>query len=355
MYIIKSSIWRRIDMKKSGGKVKFGGYKGGRGYCGWYETIYNKKIFLRSMKEYYIAKKLDYEKAYFLTEKAVFNINGKTYKPDFFIYSDAEYKNLKRIIEVKNSFNEAMPYFKYVDFFNSINIEYEVIYNIDIRKKQCFISSDDILNWKKQYVQNYNTFEYSGEKNPMFGVKHSNETKNAIGKKTAEYMKNPNIKMKHSKAIKDFWKSDIAITIKKKYAQLRHDEKLARDLKNPDIKVICKNCGRQYIRKQNAKYHKETCSNKCIQEYNWKIGKNTNNITPEIVQRRYKTKVIKNIILIPENITEDAHNSIIKKYKNLGIIQKNFGMNLNTIIKYFGSFNNFILEINNGKTKINNN
>lgn len=330
----------------SGGKIKFGGYKGGKGYCGFYINKDNKKLFLRSMLEFFIAKKLDYENTYFMTEQIIYVINKKIYKPDFFIYSDLSYKNLVKIIEVKSSKKEANKCYElYKTYFNSINIEYEVIgYEFDLRKNYNFISKNELDDWRQQYVDNYNIFDYRGKNNPMYGVHHSKKTKNKIGMRTKQYMKNKEIKKKHSTALKDFWKSDKAKIIKEKYRMLRkneHEEFIKRkNIEDPLENRICKMCNIIFIERKSS--NKVTCCNSCTQKYNWKIGKNTYHGNAKLA---YKNRIINYCKLISENINENNFIDIIKKYKDKNIIPLHFGISINVINKYFNNFENFLLEI----------
>lgn len=322
------------------GNVKLGGYKGGRGYCGYYINNDNKKMFLRSTQEFMIAKFLDYNHYHFLTEKKIFIINNETYKPDFFIY-DESYTKLIKIIEVKDSKKLIDRYISYKPFFEKLNIEYEIFTGFDKRKKYEFVSSDEINIWIKTYLESYGSFNYIGEKNPMYGIKHSEETKQKISKKSKESMSNEQIKIKHSNSLKKFWNSEKANEIKKKYSELRTKEKQERLLKNPIEKRKCVYCESFFeVRKNSLKL---TCSNSCSQKYSWKIGKNKYNGNSK---KSYSTKIINYLKMYKDIINEDNFDLIIIDLKNQNLIPKNFGINKSTIIKYFGSIKILMENLN---------
>lgn len=207
------------------------------------------------------------------------------------------------------------------------------------------ITLDEIKKWKNESVTN--NVILSGEKNPMYGIKHSNKTKEKIGNKTRQYMKDPIIKEKHSKALKSFWNSKNADELKEKYKNLRNEKKKKRkellDKENPIISINCIICGSEFDKRQND--IRLTCSNSCSQKYNWKIGKNTYKGN---AKKSYKTRIIKYANLINEHITEDNYELLIKKYKNKKEIPLYFSMTKKVINKYFGNFKSFLGEINNG-------
>lgn len=331
------------NCKLRDGKIKLGGYKGGRGYCGYYTTQFGKKVYLRSLQEFVYAKYLDSIGIYYLTENITYNINGVNYKPDFFVY-DGKFEKLKKIVEIKYTNKEKSDYQKeYSKCFFKMGIGYEVLSKSDIKwiAKNNGISDIDILEWKKLFVKNYSKFDYSGEKNPMYGVKHTAETKRKIGIQTKKYFKNIEVKTKHKKARELYWKTDAGILLKKKYAELRRIES---SIKNPIIEMVCIECGKIYTKKLKDKFHKETCSNRCQQKYNWKIGRNRYRGG---AKKTYKTKIVNfyNIMLKNWNcIDEKNWDEYIRKSKTNNFIPVNFGMNLDIVKKYFGSLDNLKKE-----------
>jgi len=330
-----------------GGKVKRCGYKNGQGYCGWYINKDGKRMFLRSTKEFIYANYLDSNGVHFLTEKSTFDISGRMYKPDFFIYDDT-YKNLTKIIEVKDTKKKAMNYINFFsEFFKGIKIKYEVVWEFRKISKD-LVLENKIKEWIENFEKTYDRLSVSGENNPMWGMKHSKKTKRLIGKRTKEYMQDPDVKRKHSSSIKSFWSSDAALETKEKYRKLRRAEKTIRDQRindiNPFINKKCVCCGGVFVDRKLGK--KKTCTGGCSQKYNWEIG---------IMKYRgdgkksYKTKMLNYAKKIwGSNIDESNLQTKIQKAKIDGIIPKNFSMSVDVIGKYFGSINNLIGEIKNG-------
>lgn len=332
--------------KEKKGRIKKGGYKNGRGYCGWHVNKDGKNVFLRSKKEYIYAIYLDKNDQHYLLEKTIFVINEVNYKPDFFIY-DENYEKLLKIVEVKPSLKEAKPYFKFKDYFNSIGIEYEIEYGIDKIKRR-WTTDEELKKWDEQYLKNYPQYDMAGELNPMYGMKHTNETKKKIGEQTKKYMKDENIKKKHSSSIKAFWKSKEAIPIKQKYAALRTEES---KVKNPAIICKCIFCGKEFEKKlkdrsgRKREHEKQTCSASCIQKYNWKIGKTK--YKEGTGQKIYRIRILKYLQLSTETITNDNLEGIIKELKSKKLIPKNFSINQKVVEKYFGNIENMEKELRN--------
>lgn len=330
---------------KNDGKIKLGGYKGGRGYCGYHTTHFGKVVYLRSLQEYIYAIHLDRLGIYYLTENVIYNIDGKSYKPDFFIY-DEKFSKLNKIVEIKYTNAEQSDYqVWFSDYFKKIGINYQVLCRYDIKQiiKSKSVSTEEISAWKNKFIENYSRFDYSGEKNPMYGIKHSEKTKKKIGSKTKKYFKNEEIVKKHKIGRELFWKSVAGECLKKQYSKLR---KMESEIKNPTVICTCQFCGVLYKKKVKDRFHKQTCSNSCQQKYNWKIGKN---VYCGGATKTYKSKIrkyFKTIVDDEINITVENYNDLVKKQKLCGNIPKNFGMNLNIVNKYFGSLINLKEEMN---------
>ena len=330
------------------GRIKRGNYSLGRGYSGWYTTKYNKNVFLRSLQEFVFAKELDFNKIPFLTEQTIFRINKENYKPDFFIYSDNIFKNLIKIIELKNSEDDFKRYLDYITYFKNINVEYELITGKDLRKNYIFCSVDDMNVWRQSSINS--SIILSGIHNPMYGMHHTEETKNKIGNKTREYMKDPTTKRKHSENIKAFWNSSKSDHVKKKYRKLRKIEKIKRlELKNildPIINCNCIICESKFKKRKSSK--RLTCSGSCEQKYTWRIGKRKYVDYADIAKKTYRKRILGYMKIMNEDINLNSMSTLIDKYKNNKLIPNTFGLNINIINKYFGNLDNLKLEINNG-------
>lgn len=195
------------NCKKNNGKIKKGNYKSGRGYCGWFIKQNKQKVYLRSKLEFLYANFLLKTNVEFSVETTTFEINGKMYKPDFFIYNN---KKLIKIVEIKDNKKTAEEYIKlFKKYFNLIKIEYEVIYSLKEYVK--YSSTKEIENW----INNSKTEDMRGNKNPMFGMKHSEKTKQKIGKATVNYFKDKTIRDKHRDGIKKYWESKVGLKRKK--------------------------------------------------------------------------------------------------------------------------------------------
>lgn len=332
------------NCKLNNGKIKLGGYKGGRGYCGYYTTRFGKKIYLRSTQEFVYAKYLDRLGKYYLTENIIYEIDGKKYKPDFFVY-DGKFEKLTTIIEIKYTGEEKSEYQRnFSEYFRKHNIEYNVLSRGDVKQliKSGIVSKQELEEWKNEFVKKYNKFDYSGEKNPMFGVKHSEKTKRKIGKKTIEYFKDELVRKRHKESRDRFWESAGGGELKYKYAKLRHQESL---IKNPMTEKICKFCGKKYSKKLKDRFHKETCSNSCQQKLNWRTGKNSYRGGSE---KTYKTKIKRYFDILARNskynITNGNYDNLVQYQKSINNIPANFGMGVAVVCKYFGSLSNLKKE-----------
>jgi len=184
----------------------------------------------------------------------------------------------------------------------------------------------------------------------MYGMHHTEETKNKIGNKTREYMKDPTTKRKHSENIKAFWNSSKSDHVKKKYRKLRKIEKIKRlELKNildPIINCNCIICESKFKKRKSSK--RLTCSGSCEQKYTWRIGKRKYVDYADIAKKTYRKRILGYMKIMNEDINLNSMSTLIDKYKNNKLIPNTFGLNINIINKYFGNLDNLKLEINNG-------
>ena len=342
------------NCKKNKGRIKKGGYKTGRGYSGWYMNNDRKKLFLRSKNEFIYAKYLDKCNKHFLTEKMSFNIDNITYKPDFFIYTDNTYSKIEKIIEVKQSQDIANNYLKmFKQYFMSIGIEYDAVF--DLYKnyvKNGPVQQSEINVWIEKYVTQYQNIDMRGEKNPMFNVKHKKETKEKIGLRTTEYMKDPIIKARHREGIKNFWKSEKGKKAKKMLSKLRKQDALARkslfELNNPILVKKCIICNAQFKTRDKEVLCCSINNSSCKHKHNWATGNYTYVNNSARGSQAYATKIknyLKLVLAHEQNINELNYNDIIRKYKAENLIPKHIGMNLKVIEKYFSTLDNIIGEL----------
>lgn len=248
----------------NGGKVKLGSGKN-RGYIGYHTTWDGKKVFLRSKAEFIYARVLDLEKVPYLLECVTYTINGKRYKPDFFIF-DSKYDKIIKIVEVKGLDDKktALKYLeKYSGYFSKIGIEYEVEWKYVglITKYQL---QDDIDNWVTKSIETYDhVSDVSGVNNPMYGVKHKQSTIDKIRKKAIE-RQTPEYRKQNSEAQKAFWKTERGICRK---LEISKQKKALYAKRNPIVTKTCKHCNTEFQDKLKSK--KEFCSGQCKRKWSF--------------------------------------------------------------------------------------
>lgn len=139
------------------------------GYCGYTELMKNgKQYYCRSTAEY-IYVNWFFEKEYVKNkdlkyEERIFIFDNFKYKPDFFIYQD---NKLIKIIEIKTDdrFIKSSNYKIIKQYFKSIGIKYEVIFNMSNLMLDLPGIKNKIKNWKKNSTIKNNT---AGKLNPKF-------------------------------------------------------------------------------------------------------------------------------------------------------------------------------------------
>jgi hypothetical protein len=304
-----------------------------RGYSG-YVIINDKKYYCRSQCEFIILKYLyKYYNDYRIEmEDKIFYLGDISYKPDFFMYKN---NILCKVIEVKsNNKNLDDKYELFKKYFESIKIEYELIYDINLILKQNKDIKLECKEWKKDaFIE----CDMRGENNPRFGAVMSESTIEKIRQKAIERCENPEYTLKLSKSRKEAFKNnpqmaaDISKRQKEKYEKIRQEK----DLNDPIIECKCAICTN--IFKKRTSSEKMTCSGKCTLEYNLK-----NNISIN----GYKIKIFNGINKYNGNIDLENINNVIKYLKENKLIPLNFGLNIQTINKYFNNFEQFKKELN---------
>lgn len=332
-------------------KLKFGESKA-RGYCGYHVTWDNKRVYLRSLKEFIVACMLDCLKIPYLTERQVFTFPDKNYKPDFFLYEDTGYTKYFKIIEVKDPADKEAHRIceeKYKPFFESVGIEYELIRKFDgLSTKYCPKSKQD--EWRSATKDLPANKGLSGENNPMFGANQREETKALIGRLAKERNLDPEYRENNSKKQKMFWETDRGKQRKIEISNQRKEEARQRRLakeKLPDFHIPCKTCGADVV----SKTGEEFCNQYCAREWRYSnidgYGKHKDKIA---AGNRRLWKYI-DMILNSTGITESEFFSNLEKYvilaKQQGTIPKNKGMSRKTLTKF-----KIIEESENGEIKI---
>lgn len=317
-----------------------------RGYSGWVE-IDNDKFYCRSSVEFiylhhlsYKYKKLD---GYNIKmENVIFEYNDEKYKPDFLIYHN---NVLVKIIETKSDKNQIIrenkgnkyELFKY--YFDKLKIDFEICY------KDTEILTNDIKEKLDKWKHNL-TQSISDENNPMFGMRHSVESKAKIGLKTKERCENPEylsfLKSKLKKT--DIQKQNCSISAIKRQNRIKYEKY------GEIISKKCIICGCEF--KDYEKKSKQTCKNSCTFRLRYSKG--------EIKCggdgfKSFKTKIINSLKKYNYDISNMDNYGQFKIYinniKELGLLPKTFGLNENTINKYFGNFEILKKELKNENNK----
>lgn len=318
-----------------GGKVKKGNGKN-MGYIGYHTTWDGNTVFLRSKCEFIVARMLDYEKKYYLTEVKDYVINGVGYRPDFFIYEDSEYTNLKSIIEVKgqDSKKVALEYSnKFTKFFESLGIKYTTMWNYNSIIKEYGLT-DEIDEWVEKSVELYDHIsDTKGENNPMYGRNHSDKTKSLISLKAKERCNNKGYLTIMSQVQKEYWSSE---TGKKKKREISDRMKLRYEMNNPKVESKCVLCDNTFTKRK--KDSKEFCSTKC--ERKWKYENQVDYGKHKNSQEGYRKNLLTYIdkILNEYGVTKENFltniDDYVTKAKKEGVIPKNKGLSLKTLNKY---------------------
>lgn len=152
-----------------------------RGYAGYY-----KEFYLRSSYEYAYARYLDHFDIPWSYEDRIFSVNGKSYKPDFFIYNPDG--ALEKIVEVKSrnkrSIESALQNLKCIEEAFGLSTSLVSYKELLILYKNMPVSLNSVItNW---ILSEKTTISKStrGELNAHFGIRHSVESKKRIGEHT---------------------------------------------------------------------------------------------------------------------------------------------------------------------------
>jgi len=262
-----------------------------RGYSGWV-NFGDYDFFVRSIPEFIYIHWLcsKYDPKYIKYETSYYTINGINYKPDFFIV-DEDGKIIK-IYEVKHdkSFRGADRYLDILDHMDNIaKIEYELLDShrdyltpelskkLDIWKKTAHIKTD-----------------FSGEKNPRYGIKCTDETKRLISLRAIERNKDPAYKEKVRNRPK----------ISEETRQLQRLVAIERNAKRtPEQKMDIVNKG---LQTRKVKYYSDKkCSGGC------KKVKSVLTTTEYICNTCHRKRVLKGI---SGNIRKGMVDSFIKRW-----------------------------------------
>lgn len=262
-------------------------------------------------------------------ENMIFEYKGEKYKPDFLIYHN---NILIKVIETKSDRNQITrenklnKYEIFKDYFSKIKIDFEICY----RDKN--ILTEDIkikLNdWKSNLTQSI-----SGENNPMFGMRHSSESKMKIGLKTKERCKDPEYLSFFISRLKKSEQQKLNCSI----SAIERQRKIKYEKYGEIIVKKCIICGCEF--KDYEKKLKQTCKNSCTFKLRFskgEIGRGGDGF------KSFKTKIINNLKKFSDDISIMNNFSEFEIYishlKEIELLPKTFGISENTINKYFNNF-----------------
>ncbi len=317
------------------GRIKKGNDKNCRGYSGYFNGNY-----LRSTLEFVFATYLKYKNVKYGYEKNTYVINGKNYKPDFFLYN--KHDILKCIVEIKDTKKKAEKYKKmFQQYFKAIGVRYLVIYNVN-KIIKFYNLYDDVNKWKKKSIENGAT-DMSGVHNPRWNTTITEETRKKQSKKRKDYFKkNPEKRKELSEIIKKTMTVERRKQISNRQKERYKNKRIIFEKNNPKINKSCIICGKMF---DTIDKNRKTCKNSgCTIKYKISIGiLKPRKVKEKSKTKQYKTKLINFIKNYNLNLDDDI-SAQIQQLRTDKKIPYNFGISIKTIKKYFGDINNLKKE-----------
>lgn len=215
------------------------------GYAGFYNGTY-----LRSSYEFAYAYFLDKKGISWSYEEKSYELDDRIYKPDFFVY---ENNKLDHIVEIKPQRKYEVALTCKNKMLEKFGLEVIIITEKEltsIYKNEMPISFNKAKNmWIEEYETKTDS-DQRGEKNPMYGVKHSAKTKKLISEKSKFRMSKQEYRDKVSKALKSFYANEENKSHLKKPRAKR-------------IKLVCKLCGNEFVITEKQSETRSFCSIRC--------------------------------------------------------------------------------------------
>jgi hypothetical protein len=141
----KSEYSKRIGWFSSLDRKQHHTQRGVSGY--YYNKSKNKYVWLRSTWEYIYAKFLDKLNIEWDIEVTRFDLDGSTYKPDFFIYNKGE---LEKIVEIKGYWKDKV--WKPEELKCKIGVDVVVIYDISLYLEGNQTYYSQLEEWKTKRI-----------------------------------------------------------------------------------------------------------------------------------------------------------------------------------------------------------
>jgi len=244
--------------------------KSSRGYAGWYDDFY-----YRSFNEFLFIKLLEKQNKKFELESELIVTPFGMYKIDFKV-NDA-------FIEIKSDNYEYTEKLKWLVNKKIITI---ITYS-EIAKN---FSKDELQNLK-EYAKSNQKYEVFGEQNPMYGMKHSELSKNKIGLKTTQRFADLVFKEKHSAAVK----AAITDDFKQNLSEKQHLFQLSKYNKTPKK---CKMCGKTFSYVQRKLNFCELCIHDALASGGKNANKKFNENAIAIIKTSiHKLNINKNVYI----------------------------------------------------------
>lgn len=225
------------------------------GYSGYYNGV-----FLRSTLEFAYAYYLDSKSIKWRYELKAYNIGEHQYKPDFFILDDRG--NLLNIVELKGDRLIESGTYKVNQVKALYNIDIMMLTQTDIVKlyrKEMNITFEAAKRiWINDYNAKLNDRYVDNEKNPMYGLKHSDKTKLLISQKVNERLKDPQYRKKSAEAMIRYNRSN--------------NFACARKLRSKRVYKNCLECGVEFTVTEADPKNRKFCGLHCAWVYNGRIG-----------------------------------------------------------------------------------
>ena len=214
-------------------------------------TGFHNGNYLRSSYEYAFARYLEKLNIPYAMELHTYELsNGTRYKPDFFILNNGI---VVEIVEIKSEHKDRLEEGKV-----KVNLIKEIIdvpINMYTRKDLVILCKEVGLHfytlekeWKESPTTSKNHI-LDGELNPMYGVKHREDSLRKNGNKTIDRFKDEEFREKHKLATME---------------AMKYVDKSKLGHPKQRVTKICKNCGCEFVVISTSK--KQYCGTQCMQK-----------------------------------------------------------------------------------------
>lgn len=272
-----------------------------RGYSGFYKNNY-----LRSSYEYVYCKILEQQNLKYTVEEIIYDLGYCKYVPDFHIYNSNNI--LIEIVEVKsNNKNEIKKANNKIQILENIIDVPIYLYKYDDLKKLCIKYKLNINELISYWIKNSKGNPMNGDKNPMYGLKHSEKSKRLIGKKSSERCKNLNYRNKIMKGLIKFREAGGVSHRPQKTVER--------------IIVKCIECNTKFEKMITSE--QKYCSNKCKLIECTKLANNVTRKNNKILHNKIKLDILKWVDINQELFLSKKRNKI---YFELKLILNSFNL-----------------------------